>query len=378
VRILIVDSIYEAFAESLYEARPGLADASLTEQYRTIWGEAFGTADAYVHHLNELGHEAHGVITNVPELQRAWMREHGVPARVAAATDAVGRAGPRADLLKEQLVLMAQIRSIKPDVVFIHDLLRVSPRFLEWVRRRGCFLVGQTASRPPSVEVLRKFSLLLSSFPHFVEWFRSERIDSEFFGLGYYSRVSELLARRGVSTAPGDPERSGVVLSGGLDPSTYAAATPALESLCEEADVDVWGYGVEALPAASAIRRRYRGEAWGLDMYELMARARIVINRHNDLANGYANNMRLYEATGVGATLLTEAAPNLETILRPDLEVVTYDSPADLVSTVKELLADPKHAATIAAAGQERTLAEHTYADRMQALSDMLESRIGV
>ena len=33
-------------------------------------------------------------------------------------------------------------------------------------------------------------------------------------------------------------------------------------------------------------------------MYRVLARTRVAVNRHGDIAEGYANNMRLFEATG--------------------------------------------------------------------------------
>ncbi len=41
-------------------------------------------------------------------------------------------------------------------------------------------------------------------------------------------------------------------------------------------------------------------------MYEVIRRSRVTLNFHIDLAEGWANNMRLYEATVVGTLLLTD------------------------------------------------------------------------
>ena len=112
---------------------------------------------------------------------------------------------------------------------------------------------------------------------------------------------------------------------GGVDPRVHAAGTALLERVAEAADLRVWGYGVDALPADSPLRSRHRGEAWGSEMYDVLARARIVVNRHIDVAEGFANNMRLYEATGSGALVITEAAPNLGDLFEPHREVFTYE-----------------------------------------------------
>jgi spore maturation protein CgeB len=89
-----------------------------------------------------------------------------------------------------------------------------------------------------------------------------------------------------------------------------------------------------------------------------------------------ANNMRLFEATGVGAAVVTEAAPNLYEMFEAEVEMATYSSGEELVAKVRALLDDDEARVRLAAAGQRRTLAEHTYADRMRELSALLEDRL--
>ena len=59
-------------------------------------------------------------------------------------------------------------------------------------------------------------------------------------------------------------------------------------------------------------------------MYRVLARTRVAMNRHGDIAEGHANNMRLFEATGAGALLATEAADNLPELFEPGREVLAY------------------------------------------------------
>jgi spore maturation protein CgeB len=112
-------------------------------------------------------------------------------------------------------------------------------------------------------------------------------------------------------------------------------------------------------------------------MYEVLARSRIVINRHGPVAAGYANNMRLFEATGAGAMLVTEAAPNLPDYFEPGREVVTYEGPDELIEKLRYYLEHDEERKRIAAAGQGRTLRDHTYAKVIGRLSQILEARRG-
>lgn len=62
---------------------------------------------------------------------------------------------------------------------------------------------------------------------------------------------------------------------------------------------------------------RYERELRGLDMYRVLARSRISVNRHIGIAEYYANNIRLYEATIMGALLLTYKKGNLKDLSSP-------------------------------------------------------------
>jgi spore maturation protein CgeB len=82
--------------------------------------------------------------------------------------------------------------------------------------------------------------------------------------------------------------------------------------------------------------------------------------------------MRLFEATGVGAALVTDEASNLGELFDPGREVVTYATADELVERVAHLLEHEDERAAIARAGQERTLREHTYDRRMRDLAEIL------
>jgi hypothetical protein len=366
VRVFVLDTYYPAFLDAHYKARPELAQLPYDEQLTSLMEQSFGTSDAYSRFLRALGHEAVESVANCEPLQLAWAREHGV---WTAAARRLAAAAPRRLLLRR--IALAQIDEFDPDVVYAQDLWFLTARDVDALRRRGRFVTGQIASAPPPERLLRRFHLLTTSFPHFVERFRRLGVDAEYLRIAFDERVLEQLRRR----RPGDRAYD-VTFVGGLDPAVHPARTRLLGRVAAEADLAVWGYGAEALPEDSPVRRCYRGAAWGLDMYEILARSRVTLNRHIDLADGYANNMRLFEATGVGALLLTEARTNLTDLFEPGREVAAYQDEDDLVSKLRHYLEREEERAAVAAAGQARTLREHTYARRMAELAAMLEERL--
>jgi glycosyltransferase involved in cell wall biosynthesis len=354
LRILIADTVYDEFLRTHYRSQPGLEEAPYAHQWRVLMDTFFGTADSYSHFLGLLGHEAHEVVVNCGPLQSAWAAERRM------------RLG-RARLLRRRnwrhAVLLEQARAFEPDVVYVQNLRALPPDVLRALRKRTRMLAGQVASELPPPESLRLFQLVLTSFPHYVPRLRALGVDAEYLRIGFDPRVLERLGRSG--------PRAGVVFVGSLRRGRHGA-NELLARAAERVPVDFHGYGVEEWPDGSIVRARYRGEAWGLDMYRVLAGAQIALNRHIDAAEDSANNMRLYEATGVGTLLVTDAKENLRDLFEPGREVLTYTDEDELVEAVRRILSDDDERNAIARAGQERTLREHTYAQRMRELAEIL------
>jgi spore maturation protein CgeB len=189
-------------------------------------------------------------------------------------------------------------------------------------------------------------------------------IASEYFRIGFDTRVLELLG-----TVEQDVDASFV---GGIS-RHHGKALPMLEYLARSTPIEFFGYGASSLSRSSPIVARHHGEVWGLDMYRALARSRVTLNRHINVAENNANNMRLYEATGVGALLITDRKDNLGELFEVGKEVVAYASPEEAAELIRYYIAHPEEARAIARAGQSRTLRDHTYQRRMDELVPVLE-----
>jgi hypothetical protein len=350
MRILVVDTCYPAFLAAHYGRHEGLADRTYGEQWRALMETFFGTADAYSHYLGELGHPAHEVVVDCAPLQTAWAREHGLGADAAS-----------------EEILRAQVADFAPDVVYLQNLHVLSDETMGALRRSGALVAGQIASEAPPDERLRMFDLVLTSFPHFVDRFRAVGIATEYLRLGFDPRVVDRLG-------PVEPERD-VAFVGALNAVRHRSGNKVLAAAARRLPIEFFGYDLRGRAPWSPVRRRYRGERWGLEMYRTLASTRVVLNRHIGEARQYANNMRLFETTGVGSLLLTDAKVNLGELFEPGREVVAYRDADDLAASARRYLADDAARREIASAGQARTLRDHTYAVRMQELVDILEAQ---
>jgi spore maturation protein CgeB len=108
-------------------------------------------------------------------------------------------------------------------------------------------------------------------------------------------------------------------------------------------------------------------------MYTILRNSRITLNYHIGVAERHANNLRLFEATGVGTLLLTDYKEDLHEMFEPGKEVAVYRTPAECVDIARYYLEHEQEREVIARAGQQRTLRDHTYRLRMHELAALFE-----
>ena len=333
----------------------------------------FGTSDFYSRNLVALGHQSQDLIFNCEPLQRKWLAEK-MPARspergwfsrsLRRLPFSPKSPAPQPIPLLE--IAVEQIRRIRPDVLYVQDLNLLPPEVIGSLRNEGHvgLVVGQIACPLPELRFIKAFDLILTSFPHYVDRFRDLGVDSEYFRIGFDPIVLDEL---------GPVERDlDCTFIGGISPA-HSGRLNFLEQLATRTDIQFFGYGADSLSPDSPILARHHGEVWGMEMYRALARSRITLNIHIDVAENYANNMRLYEATGSGALLLTDMKDNLGDLFKIDEEIVTYRSLDEAVEKIRHFSANPQAAREIALAGQRRTFASHTYPGRMTELVSILE-----
>ena len=370
MRIALLDTYYPRFLASHYATHPALAHEVYADQQQNLLDQVFGTSDFYSRHLRAIGHDAQDLIVNCTPLQKTWSQTHHVnysalalklPQRLLR----LPVIGPWLSALPGLVeIAVEQVKAMRPDVLYCQDLWFLPPQKLAELRPYAKLIVGQIASPLPPEAYLKGYDLILTSFPHFVPRLRAMGVASEYFRIGFDTRVLDLLG-----TVEQDIDASFV---GGIS-RHHGKALPMLEYLANSTPIKFFGYGADRLSRSSPIVVRHHGEVWGLDMYRTLARSRVTLNRHINVAENYANNMRLYEATGVGALLITDRKDNLGELFEAGKEVVVYSSAEEAAELIRYYLDHPEEARRIARAGQARTLRDHTYQRRMGELDQLLE-----
>jgi len=352
VRIIFFATYYEPYLQAFYNKSPGLASAPYAVQLERLIGDFFGAFGSYVLECRRQGHDAHLIIANCRTLQRKWALENNA---AFSETD-----------WQFSLPLL-QTRQLAPDIFFIGSMFQYYGSFLKEIRKYARKIHGWISCPIPNDLFLREHpDLILTSSPHYLDRFKIQGVKSALVEAFFDPTILTRLSAENSQYQP-RYDTMDFTFIGGIT-IAHGKRIAALKRLAAKTPIEFFGYGYESvfrirIPLInrlirSAVLKRYRGEIWGVDMYRALAASRITFNAHIDMAEGYGVNMRMYEATGAGALLLTDGKGRRE--LFTDREVVYYDDIDDAIEKVQYYLNNEQERLKIARAGQKRTLSEYT------------------
>jgi spore maturation protein CgeB len=399
MRILKLSTLYEpALAEALDGIDP---DASADAMETAIADFRFGTSDFHVQAWRAMGFEAWEV---------TWM-----PALIRRRGKELGMSLTSKDL--DIRVIHALILELQPDVVFVHDLFLIGRRIRDAVRavRPRPKVVGWQVYPPYVIEDFADVDLLLSSSPEIIARFNSTGTPAALWDHGFEPRMHTRhssdspdipFAFFGTLAWPGGPHArryelvrmlmGATPLEAWVEPRMYekrprerwirAAASFGVVRMLKS--LGIKQHVIEQIPKVRWAARwhtnplradlavhfpdRVHPAALGRAYLNLLGRTSIVLNTHEE-AGRDAMNMRDFEATGMGACLLTDETSRVVDYFDPGTEIITYKDPRDAVKKYRDLTKDPEHLAAVAEAGRRRTHRDHTYAARACEFISILE-----
>jgi len=88
------------------------------------------------------------------------------------------------------------------------------------------------------------------------------------------------------------------------------------------------------------------------------SRMTLNLTRREMVETGYSPSVRLFEAAGCGATIITDTWPGLETLFVPEREILLADTGDQVIRYLRDI--NPDDARAMGRAAQERVMAEHT------------------
>lgn len=328
MKILFLNVYYSEFLKKHY-ANNKLMGLSYMEQWESIQGEMHGDADFYSQGMSKQGWEAHDLITNCGQLQRQWAKEN--------------------DFSGEEPIWLEQIRRLKPDVVYSHGLWLIDDETKPLVEDSCRLIAGQVGCLVGSFEK-HKYDVIFTSIVPYADRFIEAGTPAHCIPLAFDPRVLEQI-RPQTRFRP-------LTYIGGINPAHHGSRQDVINAVASRFEIEL-----------------LIDKNWGLDMFEIMAQSYITINRNADVETDYIGNMRIYEATGCGALLLTNDGLNMPELFEDD-EVLKYNTPEEAVELVDYYLEHREEGELIAERGQKRTLTDHTYEQRMAEIADVLEKML--
>ena len=297
---------------------------------RTFLADRYGAS----HYLRPvLDGAENAFVTNGDDevLQRLWARDRGLPADTA---------------LEE--ILLAQMEEHRAEVFYNLDPVRFGSAFVKRlpgsVRRRVCWRAA-----PASLD-LSGYDVVVNNFPALLERYRAEGLRAEPFSPAFDPVCAPIAASE---DRPID-----VLFIGGYTRHhrRRAAVLEAVAGLAGRYRVEFCLDGSRLTRLAESplglvpplsrhrrprgVRRISHAPVFGLDMYRRLARSKIVLNGAIDMAGEDRGNIRCFEAWALRCALVSDRGRYPPAFVE-GTNLVTYDSPAEAVARIEELLADP-------------------------------------
>ncbi len=407
MRLLKLGIYHLSYLRDFYAKRAELKSQPYSIQHRALIDDCFGSSDFWTKALTGLNYETSDIIANAEFLQASWASENGVDF-------------DEKDWLFE--IATAQIKKFRPDILLVADYSTFTTDFLKNIRRE-CpsirLVLGWCGAPYNDSSVFREWDVALSCVPEMVVDFRARGICSHHVNHAFAPRILNRLNLKSEPSVdfafvgsllkqnqfhiererlllelvkatnlqiwaelkrPSFKQRRGVfVRRKAYEIVRAARRAGASEQLLNALPVARKVAGWKSPPTLEQyvderIARRTLAPLFGMEMFRQLLDTRVVFNNHIDISPVSASNMRLFETTGVGTCLLTDWKENLSELFEPDKEVLTYRSAAECVEKVNYILEHEDERRSIAAAGQRRTLREHTFDNRAARIDEIVRS----
>lgn len=402
-RFVKISGFYKNYLTYYYQKYPFVKGLSYSDQYRHLMDQGYGYSDFFHKHFVKHDVEGWEIVYNASPLQRAWAKEHN------------------SVKIGESLIL-EQLKSYKPDVVFFQDSISFSPGLFSAIKKEipsVRLLIGMCCS-PITSEILDNYHLfdfMVGCSPHFTQMFDKAGIKNYEFTHCFEPSILKKL--------PDSPERKTDLLFIGsfIDGKNFHTdRNRIISNLMNDKRILLQVYGnltieptyittikqiiypmvrfmnkiglnnfVMKIPFVKKVammderprRSNYskafvskvnQSPVFGYDMYRLLQESKIGFNMHAGVSGEYAANVRMFEVTGVGSLLLTDHKKDISKLFDPNNEIVTYQTVDECLEKVNWLLSHPDKLKEIAEAGQRRTLRDHTVEKRVEYLNDIIKS----
>lgn len=360
-------------------ADPAFAELDYARYLERILLGGYNYSDVFSYQMRRLGNRCDEILYDVEAMQKRWAAEN--------------------NLLLEQgepwqlKIALAQLKKLNPDVIYLQGFTRITPKAVDQIRDElpNLKLIAVHSGFPNGLDDITPDTLIFCGVPSIQESFLAlganahlvyhsfderilEGLDNQLpeipfsfvgssgFGYGHghktrYWNLLKLVHNSEIQVWLDDKDAF-VDPRGDSNPFNQA---PLKAHFYNDLNPDYSQYPNPFTPLRNLLPpAQVNAPCYGTDFFQLLQRSLITYHRHTDAVHNEVGAMRLFQATGVGACLMTDPGANLPHLYEADSEVVTYSSLAEGIEKADYLLRHPEQARAIAAKGQARTLKDHS------------------
>lgn len=361
--------------------------------YASLRAEQYTYGDGFLHEMTKLGNCAHEIYYDVKSLQEKWAQENNIDVDFS---------------LHWQLrVVLEQLKKLNPDVILLQGFHRITPKDILGAKAdlpnlKHIFVHN---GYPGVVEGFTNETIVLCGLPLIQKMFQAEGLKTHLFYHAFDARLApqnnsahkihdfSFLGSSGYGHGKGHKVRYWELLKlahntpiklwlddqdghfdGNLANNPFVDK-PLRDHFYNGGDENWDIYPNPLAPLRYFVSKsQYNAPVYGLEYYQCLADSLVTFHRHGDTPEVGA--MRMFQATGMGACLLTDTGSNMSDLFESDKEVITYSRLQECIDKANYLIENPAVALEIARNGRRRTLADHSmqkrYAELHQIISDHL------
>jgi hypothetical protein len=309
-----------------------------------------GDADAFFTNAND------------EDLQRAWAREQGMATKT-----------PLLD------ILLAQVEHHRTEVLYNLDPITVGDTFLRRLPGSVKRTVAWRAAPSGNAEFL-KHDLIVNNFPHILEGYRRKGARIALFFPAHdpimddYTNADRPIDNFFAGGYPRHHIRRNQTLN-------LVAELRTRFNIAFCIDVSRFTRLAESPFGFAGLLRKHRRPAgifavsqpprYGRDLYQLLGKSKVVINGAIDMAGPDRGNIRVWEAMGAGAALVSDEGHYPEGIVAGKA-FASYRDDRSLITALERLLTDDAYRVNLAEAGNRIIKSRYGKAEQWSAFQRLV------
>ena len=354
-KILILDSVYRDLLWSLPNIDPN-EGSDLLSDIEDYWQDrdrnGYGNGAELSENFISQGFDARRIVVNDLHYNHTPRRNPPIQNLRGDALSRLGPAGRYALSVSSMSKLILEVVDRwRPQFVYVMNPNFVAPWVIKGMQGKGSKVIAQISSYLPPKQFMSKYDLVITALPSIVEAMDELGVRSKLIPLWFNPKWENM------AIAWGDRELR-LIFSGSLGrhhQHTYRLLAAAKEVIPE---MRIFATSDKRKAKKFGLLENLGQPVFGKEMFQTLGNSQLVLNRHAKLADNYSVNLRMFEATGMGAALLTEKSSNLLDLF-DEKTVFEYGSISDLQEILQKYLSSPEIFSNAANQAMKRTRFEH-------------------